>query len=89
MAKQTPKAEPESKLEVATRVLVRRMGKDYARRFLKRCTADEIEKIVACDCDKMDCGREVGDKFRSELGGVMDAVVRRQESDAEKDQGKQ
>lgn len=89
MAKQTETTrEGGSKLEVATRVLIRMegLGKEHARRFLKRCTADEIERIAACDCSELDCGREVGDKFRSEFGAVMDAVVRRQEADDEKSQ---
>lgn len=75
-----------STLETATQVLVRMdgMGRENARRFLLRCTEGERKKIADCHCDEMDCGREVGDRFRSELGKVMDEIIRRQEADEER-----
>ena len=62
----------QSTLEAATNVLVRMegMGKANARRFLKRCTADEVAKIAGC---------KIGDQFRSMYGEIVDAILKRQE----------
>lgn len=86
MAKDNETAKPAgdrpSTLEVATGVLVRMEGhgRNNARRFLGRCTKEEIDKIAACDAP-LNATREAGDKFRATLGEVVDAVVKRQEAE--------
>lgn len=74
-----PTANERDQLQLATDVLVRMagMGCQQAQRFLGRCTQQEIEAIADCDAP-LDCQREVGDKFRSTFGTVMDGVTRRQ-----------
>lgn len=72
--------EASSTLQIATNVLVRMEGhgRVSARRFLGRCTQEEVYALAACDAP-LDCTREVGDRFRSTLGVVMDRILKRQE----------
>lgn len=82
-----PTADAPSTLEIATNVLVRMAGhgKANARRFLGRCTKEEISQLAACHCKELDVNAKVGEKFKQTFGEIMDAILARQEAEEPKE----